>query len=154
MTEDELFARRPMGMRMAMIVRQWRATIDHAITDTGLTQSSWTVLMQLHQLGDNVSVSELACSQGIELPPLMRTLTQLESQGLLTRTTSPYDKRIRLVTLTQAGHAMLATLTQVIETFQDRVSHGMPVQEMEQFSNTLNHIAHNLRVIREEDSKT
>ena len=60
MTEDELFARRPMGMRMAMVVRQWRAIIDAAITDTGLTQSSWTVLMQLYQLGDNVSVSELA----------------------------------------------------------------------------------------------
>lgn len=39
MTEDERFARRPMGMRMAMIVRQWRAIIDSAITDTGLTQS-------------------------------------------------------------------------------------------------------------------
>ena len=55
MTEEELFARRPMGMRMAMVVRQWRSIIDHAITDTGLTQSSWTVLMQLHQLGDNVT---------------------------------------------------------------------------------------------------
>jgi hypothetical protein len=39
-TEDELFARRPMGMRMAMVVRQWRAIIDSAITDTGLTQSA------------------------------------------------------------------------------------------------------------------
>ena len=29
MTEDELFARRPLGMRMAMVVRQWRAIIDH-----------------------------------------------------------------------------------------------------------------------------
>lgn len=69
MTEDELFARRPLGMRMAMVVRQWRAIIDFAITDTGLTQSSWTVLMQLHQLGDNVSVSELAEVQGIERAP-------------------------------------------------------------------------------------
>ncbi|HIF7590891.1 TPA: MarR family transcriptional regulator, partial [Klebsiella pneumoniae] len=33
-TEDELFARRPLGMRMAMVVRQWRAIIDSAITDT------------------------------------------------------------------------------------------------------------------------
>ena len=88
MTEDELFARRPLGMRMAMVVRQWRAIIDSAITDTGLTQSSWTVLMQLHQLGDNVSVSELAEVQGIELPPLMRTLSLLEKQGYLVPVTS------------------------------------------------------------------
>lgn len=154
MTEDELFARRPMGMRMAMVVRQWRAIIDNAITDTGLTQSSWTVLMQLHQLGDNVSVSELAEMQGIELPPLMRTLTLLEQQGYLLRTVSPYDKRIRLLTLTDEGRAVLQTLNRVIEAFQARVSDGIPAAEMARFSETLNHIACNLRNIREENNKT
>jgi DNA-binding MarR family transcriptional regulator len=102
MTEDDCLPAARWGC-MAMVVRQWRAIIDSAITDTGLTQSSWTVLMQLHQLGDNVSVSELAEVQGIELPPLMRTLTQLEKQGYLLRSPSPYDKRIRLLTLTAEG---------------------------------------------------
>ena len=153
MTEDELFARRPMGMRMAMVVRQWRAIIDAAITDTGLTQSSWTVLMQLYQLGDNVSVSELAQVQGIELPPLMRTLTQLEKQGYLLRTTSPYDKRIRLLTLTPEGKAILKRLTQVIETYQARVSQNIAPEHLDIFSATLNQIACNLRTIREEDNQ-
>ena len=153
-TEDELFARRPLGMRMAMVVRQWRAIIDSAITDTGLTQSSWTVLMQLHQLGDNVSVSELAEVQGIELPPLMRTLTQLEKQGYLLRTTSPYDKRIRLLTLTPEGKAILKRLTQVIETYQARVSQNIAPEHIDIFRATLNQFAGNLRTIREEDNKT
>ena len=153
MTEDELFARRPMGMRMAMVVRQWRATIDSAITDTGLTQSSWTVLMQLHQLGDNVSVSELAEVQGIELPPLMRTLTQLEKQGYLLRSTSPYDKRIRLLTLTAEGRAILEKLNRVIEAYQQRVTETLPEAQLAAFSATLNQIACNLRTIREEDNK-
>ena len=143
-----------MGMRMAMVVRQWRSIIDHAITDTGLTQSSWTVLMQLHQLGDNVSVSELAEMQGIELPPLMRTLTLLEQQGYLLRTVSPYDKRIRLLTLTDEGRSVLQTLNQVIEAFQTRVSHDIPAEDIAKFSDTLNHIACNLRIIREENNKT
>lgn len=154
MTEDDLFARRPLGMRMAMLVRQWRATIDHALADTGLTQSGWTVLMQLRQLGDNVSVSELAEVQGIELPPLMRTLTQLENQGLLARTTSPYDKRIRLLALTPEGHAMLEKITLVIEACQERAAQNIPAENMEIFSATLNQIACNLRIIREEDNKT
>lgn len=153
MTEDDLFARRPMGMRMAMVVRQWRAIIDSAITDTGLTQSSWTVLMQLHQLGDNVSVSELAEVQGIELPPLMRTLTQLEKQGYLLRSTSPYDKRIRLLTLTVEGRAILEKLNRVIETYQQRVTETLPEAQLAAFSATLNQIACNLRTIREEDNK-
>ncbi|HGW6105338.1 TPA: MarR family winged helix-turn-helix transcriptional regulator [Citrobacter werkmanii] len=153
MTEDELFARRPMGMRMAMVVRQWRAIIDAAITDTGLTQSSWTVLMQLYQLGDNVSVSELAEVQGIELPPLMRTLTLLEKQGYLLRSTSPYDKRIRLLTLTAQGRSRLEELNRVIETYQHRVTCTIPEAELVAFSTTLNQLACNLRTIREEDNQ-
>ncbi|MEG0800967.1 MAG: MarR family transcriptional regulator [Citrobacter sp.] len=153
MTEDELFARRPMGMRMAMVVRQWRAIIDAAITDTGLTQSSWTVLMQLYQLGDNVSVSELAQMQGIELPPLMRTLSQLEKQGYLLRSTSPYDKRIRLLTLTEQGRLRLEELNRVIETYQHRVTCTIPEAELASFSATLNQLACNLRTIREEDNQ-
>ena len=153
MSEEELFSRRPMGMRMAMIVRQWRAVIDDAILDTGLTQSSWTVMMQLHQLGDNVSVSELAEVQGIELPPLMRTLTQLEKQGYLLRSTSPYDKRIRLLTLTAEGRAILEKLNRVIETYQQRVTETIPEAQLAAFSATLNQIACNLRTIREEDNK-
>lgn len=153
MTEDELFARRPMGMRMAMVVRQWRVIIDAAITDTGLTQSSWTVLMQLYQLGDNVSVSELAQMQGIELPPLMRTLSQLEKQGYLLRSTSPYDKRIRLLTLTAQGRARLDELNRVIETYQHRVTCTIPEAELAAFSTTLNQLACNLRTIREEDNQ-
>ena len=153
MTEDDLFAQRPMGMRMAMVVRQWRAIIDSAITDTGLTQSSWTVLMQLHQLGENVSVSELAEVQGIELPPLMRTLAQLEKQGYLLRSTSPYDKRIRLLTLTAEGRAILEKLNRVIETYQQRVTETLPEAQLAALSATLNQIACNLRTIREEDNK-
>lgn len=153
MSEEDLFSRRPMGMRMAMIVRQWRAVIDDAILDTGLTQSSWTVMMQLHQLGDNVSVSELAEVQGIELPPLMRTLTQLEKQGYLLRSTSPYDKRIRLLTLTAEGRAILEKLNRVIETYQQRVTETIPEAQLAAFSATLNQIACNLRTIREEDNK-
>jgi DNA-binding MarR family transcriptional regulator len=91
--------------------------------------------------------------QGIELPPLMRTLTQLE-KGYLLRTTSPYDKRIRLLTLTPEGKAILKTLTQVIETFQARVSQNIAPEHIEIFSATLNQIACNLRTIREEDNKT
>lgn len=154
MREEELFSRRPMGMRMAMIVRQWRAVIDDSILETGLTQSSWTVMMQLQQLGGNVSVSELAEVQGIELPPLMRTLTQLEKQGYLLRTVSPYDKRIRLLTLTPEGNAVLRTLSRVIETFQARVSQNIAPEHLDIFSATLNQIACNLRKIREEDNKT
>lgn len=109
--------------------------------------------MQLYQLGDNVSVSELAQVQGIELPPLMRTLTLLEKQGYLLRSTSPYDKRIRLLTLTAQGRTRLEELNRVIEMYQHRVTCTIPEAELAAFSATLNQIACNLRTIREEDNQ-
>lgn len=153
MKEDDRFAHKPMGMRMAMIVRQWRATIDYAIVETGLTQSSWTVLMQLSQQGDNTSISELAEVQGIELPPMMRTIKLLEKRGYLLRTTSPYDKRTRLLTLTNSGREILVKITNTIENYQERISSNISPLTMEQFSETLNQIAQNLRIIRDEDKK-
>ena len=152
MSEDEKFSRRPMGMRMAMVLRQWRAVIDHAITDTGLTQSGWMVLMQLHQLGDNVSVSELADVVGIELPPLMRTLNHLETDGHLLRSVSPYDRRIRLLTLTPKGQAMQQRLAQTIAALQSRISDNISAENLEMFSATLNQIACNLRTLRKEEN--
>ncbi|UMX82737.1 MarR family transcriptional regulator [Klebsiella pneumoniae] len=152
MTEDELFARRPLGMWMAMVVRQWRAIIDLLSPIPDSLQSSWTVLMQLHQLGDNVSVSELAEVQGIELPPLMRTLSLLEKQGYLVRSTSPYDKRIRLLTLTAEGRPFWKTGLR-IETYQERVTQTIPEADLATFSATLNQIACRRRNIREEDNK-
>ncbi|VTP63419.1 Salmolysin [Leclercia adecarboxylata] len=154
MREEDLFCRRPMGMRMAMIVRQWRAVIDDAILETGLTQSSWTVMMQLKQLGDNVSVSELAEVQGIELPPLMRTLSQLEKQGYLLRTTSPYDKRIRLLRLTPRGERGAENADPGYRNVPGTgIAECRPRTHLEIFSATLNQIACNLRTIREEDNK-
>ncbi|MDX6038701.1 MarR family winged helix-turn-helix transcriptional regulator [Scandinavium lactucae] len=153
MAEQTLFAHRPLGMRMAMVVRQWRGIIDNAITDTGLTQSSWTTLMQLQQSGDNISVSELAEMQGIELPPLMRTLVHLEQQGYLLRTISPYDKRCRLLTLTPKGRDVLQRLTNVIDACQLRVTENIPADVMDAFSDTLNQLACNMRNIRDDINK-
>lgn len=151
MKEDDRFAHKPMGMRMAMVVRQWRAIIDYAIIETGLTQSSWTALMHLSQQGDHISISELAEVQGIELPPMMRTIKLLENRGYLLRTTSPYDKRTRLLTLTQSGREILIKITETIENYQERISRNISPLMMEQFSETLNQIARNLRTIRDED---
>lgn len=83
----------------------------------------------------------------------MRTLTQLEKQGYLLRSTSPYDKRIRLLTLTAEGRAILGKLNRVIETYQQRVTETIPEAQLAAFSATLNQIACNLRTIREEDNK-
>ncbi|MDP1299153.1 MarR family transcriptional regulator, partial [Klebsiella quasipneumoniae] len=81
----------------------------------------------------------------IELPPLTRTLSGLEKQGSLVRSTAPHDKRIRLLTLTAEGRASLEKLSRVIETSQERVTQPIPEADLVTCSATFNQIACRLR---------
>ena len=85
--------------------------------------------------------------------PYFIDFQRLEKQGYLVRSTSPYDKRIRLLTLTAEGRAILEKLSCVIETYQERVTQTIPEADLATFSATLNQIACRLRNIREEDNK-
>lgn len=140
----ENFAHRPLGMRLAMLARLWRSVIDQALIDTGLTQSRWTVLMQLQVVERPLTVSELAFAMGIELPPLTRTLNQLVESGLIVRVEDKDDRRIRLVTLSEQGKHQVAQVNRVVEECQRKVSEGLPAEQLDQFSQTLNLLTENM----------
>lgn len=142
------FADRPLGMRMAMLVRLWRGIIDDAVSFTGLTQCSWTVLMQLSVSGEKITVTDLARAQGIDLPPLTRTLAQLEKEGYITRMADEKDRRVKFISLTPSGKEVLKTLSETIERCQSQVTHGIPAQQLEQLSQTINQLAANMIKIR------
>ncbi len=138
------FAKRPLGMRLAMLVRLWRSVIDEAIADTNLTQSRWTVLMQLSVAEQPMTVSELALAQGIELPPLTRTLTQLEELGYIRRESQLHDRRVRLIILTEQGEALLTQVHAEVERCQQKASEGLSPEALEQFNQTVNLLAENM----------
>lgn len=140
----ENFAHRPLGMRLAMLARLWRTVVDHALIETGLTQSRWTVLMQLQVAEGPLTVSELAFAMGIELPPLTRTLNQLAESGLIIRVEDADDRRIRLVKLSTLGEQQVAQVNRVVEECQRKVSEGFPPEQLEQFSQTLNLLTENM----------
>lgn len=140
----ENFAARPLGMRLAMLVRLWRSVIDEAIAETGLTQSRWTVLMQLSVAEHPLTVSELALAQGIELPPLTRTLTQLETSGYITRIAHNDDRRIRLIILTTSGKELLERVHKAVDRCQQKASEGLSPEALQQFSQTVNLLTDNM----------
>ncbi|AIR03354.1 MULTISPECIES: MarR family winged helix-turn-helix transcriptional regulator [Cedecea] len=142
------FPERPLGMRLAMLVRLWRGIVDDAVAFTGLTQSSWTTLMQLSVAGEKITVTDLARAQGIDLPPLTRTLAQLEKEGYVTRTPDEKDRRVKFISLTPAGQKAIKAVSETVERCQAQVAQGIPAQQIEQFSQTVNLLAANMIKIR------
>ncbi|MGL4476236.1 MAG: MarR family transcriptional regulator, partial [Shewanella sp.] len=87
--------------------RLWRNVADIELAPLGLTHARWTVLWKLLRLGDKVSQKALADGLEIELASLMRTLGQLEQQGLVARHCCDKDKRAKIVCLTPEGLEVL-----------------------------------------------
>nr|WP_093092494.1 homoprotocatechuate degradation operon regulator HpaR [Shimia aestuarii] len=81
--------------------------IRNMLADAGVTEQQWRVLRVLMEEGplDPTSIAERAV---LLLPSLTRILQKLEEKGLVTRTRDDNDRRRQVITVTEAGHALIA----------------------------------------------
>ena len=103
----------------------------------------WTALWKLSRLGGHLSQKTLAEALEIELPSLMRTLGQLEEQGLVERHCCSQDKRVRIVTLTPVGKALLDQIEDRIMEIRRELLAGISQRELEQFEDIVHRICAN-----------
>ncbi len=133
--------------QMSRATRLWKTVADEELSPLGLTHSRWTALWKLKRLGDNVSQKTLADALEIELASLMRTLNQLEEQGLVTRHCCEHDKRVRNVRLTAQGNVILEQLEQRIFNVRRQILQGISEEEMQLMRSILERISLNATAV-------
>lgn len=132
-----------LAEHLARLHRLWRNVADIELAPLGLTYPRWTALWKLLRLGDKVSQKVLANALEIELPSLMRTLGQLEQQGLIERYSCDKDKRARIVLLTPAGKEILKKIeARIIEVRMDLLE-GISPTELNEFERIMSLITVN-----------
>jgi DNA-binding MarR family transcriptional regulator len=89
------------------IGRLTRQTRQHSRGD--FTPSQVSALASLDQRGP-MRLGELARVECVAPPTLTKIVTQLETEGLVARTTDPDDRRSAVVALTRAGRAAYARI--------------------------------------------
>ncbi|MCX5567760.1 MarR family winged helix-turn-helix transcriptional regulator [Kaistia nematophila] len=80
---------------------------DEALRPAGLTSGQFSLLMSLNRPVPP-SIGSVASLLAMDRTTLTANLKPLERQGLLETAIDPQDRRSRLLTLTDAGHAALA----------------------------------------------
>jgi MarR family transcriptional regulator for hemolysin len=85
-----------------------RQILDRRLKHLGTTQSGWLTIAKIAKASAPMSQRELADLVGIEGPSLVATLDRLERDGLVKRVASPTDRRVKLVSLTEAGQGIFA----------------------------------------------
>lgn len=113
------------------------------VTVSRLTHPRWTALWKLLRLGDKVSQKVLADALEIELASLMRTLGQLEEQGLVERHCCTKDKRARIVSLTPAGKDVLKQVEARIIQVRAELLAGISASELGEFERIISLISDN-----------
>jgi len=79
---------------------------DHSLQPTGLKATQFSLLATLHQAEGQLSVNDLATALTADRTTVTRNLKPLETAGLL-RSETTGDRRVRMIELTDAGHAKL-----------------------------------------------
>ncbi len=79
----------------------------------------------------------LARSIGLDTSTIAGVIDRLEARGLLARNTTPDDRRVRQLMLTDEGHAVLAALTPAMLRAQDRMLAPLPAAERHEFMRML-----------------
>lgn len=142
-TELERLKELSLAEHLGRLHRLWRTVADIELTPLGLTHPRWTALWKLLRLGDNISQKVLADALEIELASLMRTLGQLEEQGLVERHCCTKDKRARIVSLTPEGKDVLKQMEARIIRVRGDLLAGISAGELGEFERIISLISDN-----------
>lgn len=120
-----------IGFRIARLPHLWRSILDRRLAPLGLTQTRWVTLYHLWKLGEGNPQCDLARAIGVEAPSLVRTLGQLEEQGLVERRACDNDRRSKRIYLTPAAMPLLEQIDSVVLTARQEMLSGLSEQDLE-----------------------
>jgi MarR family transcriptional regulator for hemolysin len=133
-----------IGFKISTVLTLKRRLTDIDMKALGLSRTQWRVLLRLNISGSSTQKKMLEYLD-IDCAHLTRVLDQLEQEGLVTRTLSQEDRRVRIVSLTQKcqQHIMphiVHTLTHENDVLLKKVS----ASEKKQLGQLLDQLEQNL----------
>ncbi|WP_421738204.1 MarR family winged helix-turn-helix transcriptional regulator [Caulobacter sp.] len=105
-----------------------RALAADCIARHGLSFPKWVAMVSLRRFGD-CSMTRLAKLSASDRTTLTRSIDGLIRDGLVARETSPTDRRIVVVRLTQAGHDLLTAIRTDIRPLNEEVCGELTAEE-------------------------
>jgi len=136
-------ATEPIGLQVTKTARSLRRAFECALADAGGSLPTWLVLVSVKAEHPGAQRA-LAEAVGIEGPTLTHHLNRMESEGLITRTRDPENRRAHLVELTEAGEAAFQRLLPVVVAFDARLRTGFDDEEIAALSGALERLHTNI----------
>jgi MarR family transcriptional regulator for hemolysin len=117
---------------------------DDVLVAAGGSTPTWQVLLPL-QSGEHRTLGELAEAVGVRQPTLTHHLATLERAGLITRATAEGNRRVQVVTVTEAGDVLFRRLRRAAASFDGRLRAGLDDGDVAVLRRLLDQLAENAR---------
>ena len=117
--------------------------IDDALKPHGLARTQWQVLARVQRAG-TLSQKDLQRVLQIESATLTGVVDVLAAKGWLERLECPGDKRLRMLRVTEAGAALLASSVDPYVALESSMLRGVSEQERVRIERDLEKMIRNL----------
>lgn len=131
---------------LAELVRLQVRVYNTRLRATGLNQSQVAALVHLERI-DQLSQSDLARRLGLRKAAAGTLIEGLEGKGLVERSRGQDDRRVQLVSITEAGRRVAEDVDHMAEQLGNDYRQGISRDERAQFVATLQRLRANLRVM-------
>lgn len=132
----------PIGLRLAQASRTVERAFDAALAEAGGSLPVWLVLLNL-KVRRPGNQRELAEAVGITGATLTHHLNAMHAQGLIARARDDANRRVQLVTLTEAGEAAFLLLREAAIAFDTRLRGGFAEADLTTLAASLDRLAVN-----------
>jgi MarR family transcriptional regulator, transcriptional regulator for hemolysin len=132
----------PIGLRLAQASRTVERAFDAALAEAGGSLPVWLVLLNL-KVRRPGNQRELAEAVGITGATLTHHLNAMHAQGLIARARDDANRRVQVVTLTEAGEAAFLRLREAAITFDARLRAGFAATDLTALAAGLDRLAAN-----------
>jgi MarR family transcriptional regulator, transcriptional regulator for hemolysin len=133
----------PIGLRLAQASRTVERAFDQALAAAGGSLPVWLVLLNL-KVRRPANQRELAEAVGITGATLTHHLNAMHAWGLVDRTRDDANRRVQVVTLTEAGEAAFLRLRDAAIAFDARLRAGFAEPDLAALAASLDRLAANV----------
>jgi MarR family transcriptional regulator, transcriptional regulator for hemolysin len=119
------------GQLLHGTARAWRQKLDQRLRPMGLSQAKWRTLMHLSLAGHALTQAEIAARLGVEEPTVVTLLHRLERGDWITRSSSPRDRRCKMVLLGRRALRVIAEINSSAETLRHELLADIPTSDLQ-----------------------
>ena len=132
----------PIGLRLAQASRTVERAFDAALAEAEGSLPVWLILLNLkiHRPGNQRDLADVI---GITGATLTHHLNAMDAQGLVARTRDKANRRVQVVTLTEAGEAAFLRLRAAALAFDARLRAGFAEADLAGLDAQLQRLAAN-----------